>query len=206
MKTHKERSSFQPNNQELRKARSPSFFERQNARKYPIVRICFTGGPCSGRTTAMAHCADQLRQIGIKVYIVPETFALLNKGAATIPKFEKDQTRVIKFKISLLKLQMALEDILMDIGGDFYPEDKVVIFCDMGTMDASVSLDKNIWNALLDETGWTDIQLRDKRYDMIIHMVTAADGAEEYFKPDNPEHRSDNIEEALTIDRRTRQA
>jgi thymidylate kinase len=206
VKAHKEKSTIRVGEREMRKARTPSFFERQNARRFPIIRICFTGGPCAGKTTAMTHCADQLRQLGIKTYIVPEAASILNKGGATLPKLDEDKEKAVKFQINLLKLQMALEDTLTDIGNDFYPEDKVVILCDMGTIDASVALTKELWDALLDETGWTEIQLRDKRYDMAIHMVTAADGAEEYFQRAGAESRSEDIENAIKIDRRTQQA
>lgn len=206
MKTQKSKAMIRTGGREMRKARTPSFFERQNARRFPIARVCFTGGPCAGKTTALAHCADQLRQLGIKVYIVPEAASILSKGGTTRPKVGEDKEKAVKFQISLLKLQMSLEDALTEIACDFYPEDKVVILCDMGTKDASVPLTRELWDALLDETGWTDIQLRDKRYDMVIHMVTAADGAEEYFKRENAETRSEDIENALSIDRRTRHA
>lgn len=206
MKTQKSKAVIRTGGREMRKARTPSFFERQNARRFPITRICFTGGPCAGKTTVMAHCADQLRQLGIKTYIVPEAASILSKGGATRPKVSEDKEKAVKFQINLLKLQMSLEDTLMEIASDFFPEDKVVILCDMGTKDASVPLTTELWDALLDETGWTDVQLRDKRYDMVIHMVTAADGAEEYFKRENAETRSEDIENALSIDRRTRHA
>jgi len=205
-KAHKEKSMIRVGGREMRKARTPSFFELQNARKYPMTRICLTGGPCAGKTTAMTHCADQLRQLGIKTYIVPETASILSKGGATFPKPDEGKEKAVKFQISLLKLQMALEDAIIDIANDFYPDDKVVILYDKGTIDASVPLTNELWDALLDETGWTEIQLRDKRYDMAIHMVTAADGAEEYFQRADENSRTGDIEDALRIDRRTRQA
>jgi len=34
---------------------------------------------------------------------------------------------------------------------------------------------------LLDEMGYNAVQLRDNRYDAVIHLVTAADGAEDYY-------------------------
>ena len=37
-------------------------------------------------------------------------------------------------------------------------------------------MDENTWIALLDEMGQNVINLRDKRYDAVIHLVTAADG------------------------------
>ena len=37
----------------------------------------------------------------------------------------------------------------------------------------------------MDEMGYNQVQLRDNRYDAIIHMVTAAKGAEKHYNLDN---------------------
>ena len=105
-----------------------------------------------------------------------------------------------------MKVQIALEDILTDIGGDFSPDDRVVILCDRGVMDAYSSMDRQTWQALLDETGWSNTQLRDKRYDIVLHLVTAADGAEEFYWKEGHETKNEDSEEALKADRRTQQA
>ena len=34
---------------------------------------------------------------------------------------------------------------------------------------------------MLDEVGLNTVTLRDKRYDAVLHMVTAANGAEEFY-------------------------
>eukprot|EP00662_Eupelagonemidae_sp_cell21_P057371 gene57371-biopygen46970 len=47
--------------------------------------------------------------------------------------------------------------------------------------------------------------LRDKRYDLILHLVTAADGAEEFYSLDNNEARRETPEEARSQDRRLRE-
>ena len=39
---------------------------------------------------------------------------------------------------------------------------------------------KNVWFALLDDQGWTNIQLRDWRYEVVLNLVTA-DGAEKFY-------------------------
>lgn len=44
-------------------------------------------------------------------------------------------------------------------------------------MDGSAYVGPDVWQTVLDEGGWTPTLLRDKRYDAIIHMMTAADGA-----------------------------
>jgi hypothetical protein len=41
------------------------------------------------------------------------------------------------------------------------------------------------WQVLIDEMGFNTIQLRDNRYDAVIHLVTAANGAGEYYSLDN---------------------
>ena len=35
--------------------------------KHPIIRICLTGGPCAGKTTALATLNQVLTQLGFKV-------------------------------------------------------------------------------------------------------------------------------------------
>ena len=52
-------------------------------------------------------------------------------------------------------------------------------------MDGKAYCDTGLWTAVLDELGANDIQLREKRYDAVIHMVTAADGAPKHYSLEN---------------------
>jgi hypothetical protein len=54
----------------------------------------------------------------------------------------------------------------------------------------------------LDETGWSTIQLRDRRYDAVIHLVTCADGAEEFYTSENNAARYEGIKDAIELDRK----
>ncbi len=47
-------------------------------------------------------------------------------------------------------------------------------------MDGNAYMDEVIWLAMLERLGFNPSQLRDNRYDCVIHLVTAADGAEQY--------------------------
>ena len=49
-----------------------------------IFRICLTGGPCAGKTTAIASIKQDLTQLGVKVLVVPEAATILMKGGAFI--------------------------------------------------------------------------------------------------------------------------
>ena len=107
---------------------------------------------------------------------VPEAATILMKGGAFIQTGKMEMSSAVKFQISLMKLQMNLEDIFLEISQS--SETPTVILCDRGVMDGSAYCDENVWQAILDETGWSTIHLRDRRYEAVIHMVTAADGAQ----------------------------
>ena len=49
-----------------------------------VTRILLTGGPCAGKTTAMAAISQDLNQLGYKVLVVPEAATLIMKGGAMI--------------------------------------------------------------------------------------------------------------------------
>lgn len=99
-----------------------------------------------------------------------------------------------------MKMQMSLEDIFIETALD--QEQPTIILCDRGVMDGSAYTDENVWQAILDETGWSTIQLRDRRYEAVIHMVTAADGATEFYGNTNNEARYENIEESIELDKK----
>jgi hypothetical protein len=88
---------------------------------------------------------------------------------------------------------MHLEDVFTSIAVN--SETPCVVVCDRGVMDGSAYTSERLWKTILDETGWTTVQLRDKRYDAIIHLCTAANGAEEFYSLEN-EARYESPEQA----------
>lgn len=64
-------------------------------------------------------------------------------------------SNAVKFQISLMKLQMNLEDIFIEIAQS--SQTPTMILCDRGVMDGSAYTDENVWQAILDETGWSTI-------------------------------------------------
>lgn len=67
-------------------------------------------------------------------------------------------------------------------------------------MDGSAYIKKDVWEMLLDDYGWSSVQLRDKRYDAVIHMVTAAIGATDFYTTANNQARTETIEQAQEVD------
>ena len=43
-------------------------------------------------------------------------------------------------------------------------------------MDGSAYMGKDLWQMMLNDYELNEVQIRDKRYDSVVHLVTAADG------------------------------
>jgi len=170
-----------------------------------ITRILLTGGPCAGKTTALAAISQDLTQLGYKVLVVPEAATLIMKGGAMIVSSGFTEQQGLLFQKALMKLQISLEDSFVDIG-QMVEGTPVVILIDRGLLDGSAYVSQNNWQALLDDLGCNTVMLRDNRYDAVLHLVTAADGAEKFYASLNNEARYESVEEAVNKDRKLREA
>ena len=61
------------------------------------------------------------------------------------------------------------------------------------------------WHQIISSLGWDSIQLRDARYDQVVHMMTAASGAEQFYQLSNNSARSEGIELARELDTKAAQ-
>jgi len=102
-----------------------------------------------------------------------------------------------------MKTQISLEDIIHNLAKN--AEDPTVILMDRGLMDTAGYVGWDMFHEILGVTGWSEEDLRDNRYDAIIHLVTAADGASEFYDLENPA-RYENVEEAVIRDKALRTA
>ena len=123
--------------------------------------------------------------------MVPEAATMLMRGGAMGNNQKFNFTQAVRFQIGIMKTQMALEDVFYD----FAENENVpsAILFDRWVLDGSAYVAKEVWDAILDESGWSTQQLRDKRYDQIIHLVTSADGAPEFYSYEN-ETRYEGLE------------
>ncbi|MDO4691778.1 MAG: ATP-binding protein [Porphyromonadaceae bacterium] len=163
-----------------------------------ILRIALTGGPCAGKTTALAKIIERFSDLGYLVYALPETPTIFSN--ASINFATPDKQYFYNIEKAVLKYQIQMEDIFMDLARS--AKQPVLIIADRGTMDISAYMEPTIWQAMLDELGLSEVKLRDARYDGVIHMVTAAIGAEEFYTTENNSARHEGIEQARELDNR----
>lgn len=100
----------------------------------------------------------------------------------------------------MLKTQINLEDTFIDISKMADSHEDVVILIDRGLLDGSAHVKSSQWNAVLEDLCLHSEIVRDNRYDAIIHMVTAADGAEQFYGQHITETRYESAEEAKEKD------
>ena len=181
--------------------------EFESKSKQPeAYKICLTGGPCAGKTTAISKITDSLKEKGYIVYSVPEAATLIFNSASEINFASFTSEMKINFQFYLMMIQMSLEDSLLGIATNGIKDKNVVLLCDRGTMDGFAYMEKREWEQLLSEHEINLKKIRDQRYDLIIHITTAADGAEEFYGNANNATRKEDIEFARFIDKRLEEA
>lgn len=167
-----------------------------------IHRINVTGGPCADKTTAMTQITERVRELGLKVYVVPEAATLFMKDGAMINMEDFSRVQKVRFQAKLMRLQMVLEDVFTDLCNSSlrYSSEKALVLCDRGVIDGSAYIQPELWQALVDELGFSVVHLRDRRYDAAVHKATAARGAKDYYNISSNEARNEGLDEARHVD------
>lgn len=160
-------------------------------------RIVLTGGPCSGKSLTSEHLRTVLTERGMQMMAVPEVPTLLFAGGAVYPGADAGQ-ELLEFETHVVKAQLAMEDSFAGIARS--TGKPTVLVLDRGALDISAYLAAPLWQDLLKQNGWTHDGLIS-RYDMVIHLVTAADGAEEHYNLDTNKHRTEPPDMARQLDR-----
>lgn len=171
-----------------------------------IHRVVFTGGPCAGKTTSINRMKNFFENIGWKVFCVPETATLL---LSTGILFYELENHTIAFQENLLKTLLQIEDTINQTVKFYNTQHNknCLVLYDRGAMDPVAYLKPEDWETLkMRNPSWNEIDLRDNRYDQIVHLVTAAEGAEDFYTLDNNATRTEGLAVAKDIDKRCTKA
>jgi hypothetical protein len=103
-----------------------------------------------------------------------------------------------------MKSQMDLESYFYSIA--LWEKQDVIIITDRGMMDNFAYCTPQVRQNVLDETGWTIQGITNKRYDAVFHLVTAADGAEQFYSLENNEARTETPDLARMLDKWTQES
>lgn len=170
-----------------------------------MLRICLTGGPCAGKSSAFKLLEMTLSARGYKVLFVPETASELILNGI-IPG---DKISLFDFQKFVLKKQIEKENLYEEMAR-YYNKDRLIIFYDRGILDQLAYIERSDFEDMLKEESLSIAKVYD-RYDAVLHLVTAADGAEKFYEWNDPESgqtgnnaaRSESPEEARIKDKKT---
>ena len=169
------------------------------ARSY---RIVLTGGPCSGKTTALPHLKEHFESQGFKVLIAPETATMLIKAGCSF--FDPKTTQEwVKFESNLLKTMMSIEDSLVD-SAQFSRRDSIILY-DRGSLDGAGFMEPEDWASTLRMNSWSEEYLL-KRYDAVIHLVSTAVDARQFYTTENNAARHESADQSAVVDEKIKRA
>ena len=141
-----------------------------------IKKIVLTGGPCAGKTTALVKITEYFSGFGYKVFNVPEVPTIYSTAGWNYLTPNRDL--YYQGERAILETQLALEDQFTKLAE--VCTKPVLIVCDRGTMDISAYIKPEEWEEITHMAGTSTNELHE-RYDAVLHLVSAADGAEQYY-------------------------
>ncbi len=167
-----------------------------------ILNIVVTGGPCGGKTTALDELTKLLRGYGYTVYLVSEVATeLINDG---MKPFGDNKIPLFDFQSLIFDSQYNKETI-RQMAALKCPNEKVAILYDRGILDNRAYISHDEFANIIKRRNISEADII-KRYDLVIHLVTAAIGKDEYYTTLNNSARTETKEEARMMDKKTMEA
>ncbi|XP_065367535.1 TRPL translocation defect protein 14 isoform X2 [Calliphora vicina] len=161
-----------------------------------VYKIVLTGGPCGGKTTGQSRLCTFFENLGWKVFRVPETATVLLSGGVKFSDLTEKEA--YKFQENLIRTMIQIENTYFELGKS--SSRNCLIICDRGVMDASAYISKEKWEKMMASNNWNPIEMRDNRYNQILHLVSAANGAEEFYSTEEHACRSEGVGLARELD------
>lgn len=166
--------------------------------------IAVTGGPCAGKSTIMSKMKQYLEDHGFRVCVLQEAATeFILSGLAPWSEW-KDP---LLFQECLLEYILMREYLFFKGLLGLKTEKPLVLVSDRGALDARAYIGRENFQHVANMINEPLVELIMERYKLVIHMVTAADGAEAFYTLDNnPARTEGKLEEARALDKRTQNA
>lgn len=170
-----------------------------------MFKLCLTGGPCGGKSSALSTIKQKLESRGYNVVICPEAATkIITSGIIPGKTLSGDVFQTLVFSEQLHNEEL-FEKALSLQGNE-----KAVLICDRGIGDQYAYVDNRTMQSILNDFKMTKEEAFS-RYDCVVHLRTAADGAVEHYQWNDPSKketgnnaaRFESPQEAVQLDERT---
>jgi hypothetical protein len=146
-----------------------------------------------------------LRDKGYECMMVPEAATMIFSAGGVLNMETYSKYQGLLFQKALMGLQIALEKQYVDLMRIKPTSEYVFVLCDRGLLDGSAYISDEDFDGMLEECS---LDRNDclNTYDIVIHMVTAAKGAEEHYTIENNNARDEAIPLARLLDEKLSKA
>jgi CYTH domain-containing protein/predicted ATPase len=162
-----------------------------------IPKIVITGGPCSGKTTALSAIVQFCQDHGFYPVVIPEVATDL-----ILSGFDRTALSFQDFVTEKLLFEEAIRLRAVECG--HLPQNTVIIY-DRGLCDSEAYVGREAFLEVLQRQDLSLVEARD-HYSGIICLDSAAVGAEEFYTTSNNAARNEGLEEARALNERTKDA
>lgn len=167
-----------------------------------IPLLGLEGGPCGGKDSSMPFLLNRLRDIGVTAVATQEQATNYFTSGVSIPDLLTAGT-INEFQGVLARAIIAEEEG-KQAAVALLPGDRKAVLCNRTLNGIAPYMDALAFEIVLHELG-ISYEESLARYDAVFHLVTAAEGAEQFYNLDN-EARTETPEEARALDLKTRNA
>lgn len=159
--------------------------------------VVATGGPCWGKSELVKRIKSSLHDQWIHLLTQPEAATHLFSNVWIWIWW--NQLSPLSFQEELIHYQNTSELMLKRIASEY--RWKTLVLLDRSVLDSWAYVSYDDFNKLLTLNNIRTDQLLS-RYDGVIHMVTAANGAEDFYTLENNQARTETVDEAKELDQK----
>ena len=159
-----------------------------------LSKIVITGGPCAGKSSAMAFIEKELNKEGYTVITIREvaTDFILGGVAPWTTGTNLD------YQICQCLMQYHKEKFLMQAIKTM-PKDKILVICDRGLLDNRAYMNDDEYHHVLKVLNMSEEDILNQ-YDAIFHLESTAKGLKEFYTLENNGARIETAQEASILD------
>ena len=166
-----------------------------------INSIVLTGGPGGGKTTVLPLCIDCLLSAGYDVISLAEAATTIMNSGISVKNEVVDS---LEFQRFVFKYQLFWEETIKK--GKYKSKRPLIVLLDRSIIDSKAYITEKQWQELMEGFNLDELSIFS-RYDLVVHLVTAAYGAEHaYTCENNPQRGEKNIEDARKAEDRVKSA
>ena len=134
-------------------------------------RVVLTGGPCSGKTSALAAIKSRFQRMGYQVMIVAEAATQVMDGCGGFDPAWAGTPRAMTFQKIIARATVSNEDQAEELSS--LRDQPAIMLCDRGVLDGRAFCSAEIWSRVLADLGLTEQELFS-RYDKVLHLESVA--------------------------------